>query len=618
MLAIEHLEKIPLFKDLKPEQLAALANNAKPEHFHASQEIVRQGDLCKRFVIVDAGFVNLWQTDAEGFEKSLGVVTPLPPPGSNAPHKNYFGEQTFTSQEPYEFHATAITDVEAFIIERGDFDALTLTQSHILDALPFIKEAEKARTHGFGWIGEGEAVAAVIHKHWWVLLPGLVPILIGAVGVLVLKLVIDFIALTMLSVVFPVSVALLLMWLVFTLYDWRNDAYIVTNQRVAHVERIFVTKGLRESVPIDKILGVTVEREGPAGLLGVSTLIIQSAGREEGNVTFSAIANANQIRRIILTQQERVRARQIAEERERQRAEIQRTLREYILPQVVAEEQAKTQAPTLPSALLLPFRQRLARTIGSWLDLEIRQTSSTMWRKHWTVLLRQTRNWLLGLVVLTGVFVFLALNPGLQVLPSGGYILGGLMALVICLGGLWWEWEDWRNDTYAVTDTQIVDAERLPLGLREKSTTAPLDQVQDIKIEVPNIWATMLNYGDLKIETAGKGGQMVFHSIRNPKGASEEIFRRLEAYRKRRAEREAAIRNRGVVDALVGYDRLRREEERWQRQRQADSTQSSMSGVASQPGTDVTSSASSEGTMINPPQSDSESGAGESDTESVA
>ena len=54
---------------------------------------------------------------------------------------------------------------------------------------------------------------------------------------------------------------------------------------------------------------------------------------------------------------------------------------------------------------------------------------------------------------------------------------------------------------------------------------------------------------------------MVFHSIHNPRDAQEEIFRRLEIYRTRRAERENSIRSRTVIDALLAYDRLKHEQQ---------------------------------------------------------
>ena len=50
---------------------------------------------------------------------------------------------------------------------------------------------------------------------------------------------------------------------------------------------------------------------------------------------------------------------------------------------------------------------------------------------------------------------------------------------------------------------------------------------------------------------------MVFHSIHDPRDAQEEIFRHLNDYRTRRAEKDVALQSQTVVDALLAYDRIK-------------------------------------------------------------
>ena len=86
--------------------------------------------------------------------------------------------------------------------------------------------------------------------------------------------------------------------------------------------------------------------------------------------------------------------------------------------------------------------------------------------------------------------------------------------------------------------------------------------MQDVRVEVPGFWNFIFDFGNVKIETAGKTAQMNFHSVRSPREVADTIFKRLSEYRARRAEMENTIRNRGFVDALVSYHRLVKEEER--------------------------------------------------------
>jgi uncharacterized membrane protein YdbT with pleckstrin-like domain len=202
------------------------------------------------------------------------------------------------------------------------------------------------------------------------------------------------------------------------------------------------------------------------------------------------------------------------------------------------------------------------RWIYTLLGKEVRKGSMIVWRKHWIVLLRQMRRWLVALFILDIVLVIYWQVPGIQILPSGVHLLIGFVLFLICVGGLIWEWMDWNNDIYAITDTQIIDSEKMPFGLRETTITAPLEQVQDVRVEVPNLINFIFDFGNVKIETAGKTAQMNFHSVRSPRQVADQIFRRLGENRVRRAESDAALRNRGFVDALISYHRLTKEEER--------------------------------------------------------
>lgn len=557
MDALEYLQQIKLFKNLPPPHLAALAGIATRKHFNPGERLVVQGDLGNHFFIVDNGLVNLRHTDKDGIERSVGVIPTPTTQTTTEPPTRYFGEQMFTTQEPFVWHADAVRPTDAYIISRADFDALVEQRPTLPHALGFMRTAEKQRTYGYEWVTEGEIVAIVAHKHWWALLPGLVPVALFTVAALVILLALHFILVPdqwqWVALGLGVLDVLLFAW---EFNDWINDDYIVTNQRVAHVERVLIARELRESVPIEKVLGVTLERKFPPAYFGCSTVIVQTAGRDEGDVTFEFVAHGEKIRQLIQNEQNSVHARQVAEEREHFRQSIRQELRHYLMPDAVAAEQLAQQA-LAPAPLARHPRttwQMIKGWIGSWLNLEAREAGRTTWRKHWIVLWRQARLWFGALVLLNVIFAFFALNPSLR---FPGYWLGGLVLLLIALSGLLYQWEDWRNDIYAVTDSQVIDTESRPFGLSSKSTTAPLDQVQDIRVEVPGTLAFLLNFGDVKIETAGKSGQMIFYSIHKPRDAQEEIFRRLELYRQRRSERENAIRSRSVIDALVAYDHLK-------------------------------------------------------------
>lgn len=567
MELVDQLKNIPLFKGLKPAQLELLAVQFKPHRYFAGESLIAQGDLGNRFFVLKSGVVNLRLTDANGVEHSYGVLSAEPLLGAPAPPKGYFGEQLFEMQEPFEFQALAVTDVDALVLERGDLDAALLLHPHLNRAMPFIEQASRRRTYGLAWVEAGEVVTAVFRKHWWALVPTLVKTGLLAGIVLLLYLVLGFFGFTFGNFVVGIGALSGLIYFGLQFYDWRNDEYIMTTLRVAHVEREYISVELTEAVPFDKIIGSKVERSGISGILGVGNVVIQTAGRQDGNVSFTHIANPDRIVQLIEQQRGKIRALRLADQRERERERVQQKLREHILPHIVAREraQAAAGAPPLPPPPRPSFLKQLQYALRALFVLETKKGNNVIWRKHWVVLLEQEYKIVLGLLALAAVFAFLVLNQGFQVLPFGGYFLAALILFIIGLFGVWWQWEDWRNDTYAVTATQIIDAERLPLGIRETSITAQLDNIQDVRVEVKGLGPTLLHYGNLRIETAGQGSQMVFKRISHPREASEEIFKHMEELRKRVQEREMDLRDRVTIDSLIGYDRIRKEEERYNR-----------------------------------------------------
>ncbi len=556
MNAFEQLHAHPWFAKLTLEQFAALAALARRETFAPGQSMVHQGDLGNRFFFIESGAVNLHRTDASGVEAHVGIVPSPSPADAPAPPLNYFGEQMFTSQAPYDFHANALTETLALVITREDFDAFLQTQSEIRAALTFLQDAEKERTRGFRWIAPGENVAVVARKHWWALLPSLTPVLVVFIALVVVDFLVGiFLHLDILNWGLTAFAALSFAWLAYTVFEWFNDEYVVTNQRVVHVEREMIFNLTQKGIPLDKILNVRVDLAIPSVWFGVGSLVIQTAGREGGDIAFSHVAKPVRIRAEILAQKDRIRARQAAEEREKFRERVRSELASFVAPQLVPPAAQTPPRPLTKPSVFQAFR----RSVRGWLSLEIYTPEQVTWRKHWFLLFRKTARWFAALVFLDLCFLSYAFDPRTRILGGGAYLLGGIAAFSLCFAALLWNWVDWKNDIYAVTTTSVIHEERLPFNLRTVSNVAPLDQVQDIRLDVPGVVAAWLNYGNVIVETAGKGGQMVFEMVRNPRHIQEEIFRRIEAFRVRRIEQEASLRNRSVVDALIAYHHLQQQ-----------------------------------------------------------
>jgi hypothetical protein len=137
------------------------------------------------------------------------------------------------------------------------------------------------------------------------------------------------------------------------------------------------------------------------------------------------------------------------------------------------------------------------------------------------------------LFVFTG---YLFLVPGALLPPIAGWVLLGLLFPV--LFGWWlYEYIDWRNDFFMVTDEQILDVYRKPLA-REERRAAPLRSIQSIEFERLGLIGLFLNFGTVYIRVGDT--QLTFDEVYNPSEVQRELFNRLASreYRDRLAEQQ--------------------------------------------------------------------------------
>lgn len=188
---------------------------------------------------------------------------------------------------------------------------------------------------------------------------------------------------------------------------------------------------------------------------------------------------------------------------------------------------------------------------------EHRQTA-IVWRQHPVVLIRQTILPLLVffLVVPLSVLAFFGeapLNWFLQ------FRTGPLWLLLLDLAALvWlvWAYEEWHNDYYAVTDTQIIDRNSAPLGINEDKRTGPFDAIQDVNVELAGFFNVLLNMGDVLVSTSGQGEAFRFNRMYRPHDVQQEIMRRLNVYRERLHQDQAKQRRSEMADWFAAYQGL--------------------------------------------------------------
>jgi membrane protein YdbS with pleckstrin-like domain len=125
--------------------------------------------------------------------------------------------------------------------------------------------------------------------------------------------------------------------------------------------------------------------------------------------------------------------------------------------------------------------------------------------------------------------------------------------ILITLFWLVWRYEDWRNDKFQLTQLDVIDIDRKPFGFGESRKQAPLSNIQNVTAERPGFFATVFDYGNVHIETAGAEAEILFDKIPRPSRVLTDIFRRLEENREQQRRREGETRREEYAVLLDVY-----------------------------------------------------------------
>lgn len=130
-----------------------------------------------------------------------------------------------------------------------------------------------------------------------------------------------------------------------------------------------------------------------------------------------------------------------------------------------------------------------------------------------------------GLAVFLGGVVLMLVGGAGE--PSVALVYVG--AILSALGALWclWDYVDWRNDFFMVTNRRVVQVEKVVL-LSEVRNQAGLEQIQDVHTTRRGPIHYALGVGDVSLETAGQTGQIGFTFVSDPEGVRETIFQQID------------------------------------------------------------------------------------------
>lgn len=560
-ISIEQLRQIKLFAPLDESELHALARLFHYARYRVNETLFEQGAIGKGFYVLVTGILRVRRVDARGQEHVVDYY--------RAPYA--FGETALLTGAPHDATVDVFSEfAELFILPRSEWLAFLAQYPALQGKLSIRPDVRKKLTMPrFPWLSEGEYVIVYTRRHWFALFLMLRFPLLVAAGLIILAGLFSIVSILvnastlsgLNTVLWVMAIAWLVGAVVWTVVDWSNDYLIITNRRVVHYERVWGLREERTEAPIEQVSNVNESSLGLAArLFNFADVRVETAGHQV-DIFFQYVPRRWQVRQNIFSELEHVRERAEYAKRDQLRQQIRDRLLEYIAPPKVVAAPATTTL-TLSTPAPVPVRQRrqsgVGRRLNAWFGMQIEEKGKITWRKHWLDLLQRTGKWL-------GISLVIAFGGPFFFFATGGFSfdltrLAFLALWVIALTGFgsatWWHYEDWRNDIYELTDENVLDIERAPFRLKERSIATTLDRIQNVAYSKPTFWNNFFNYGDVIIETAGGEGQLVFKNVPNPEWATQEIFRRREAQRERRQKEQTQRRVDDFLDWVLVYHQI--------------------------------------------------------------
>ncbi len=527
-IPVSQLRVSRLFASLSEAHLSEVAAMARPAFFPEGVAIFRQGERGDAFYVILSGQIGVRAVDAQGVERLLNYLSA----------GDFFGEMSLLTGDPRTATIETVEDTELAVFGRRAFYKLCAQHTPVRDFL----HKTRIEFPGKHW---GEIAEVFEHKHPYALVESmLLPALVLIIWIAASLIGFPYLGLPpQIFIAGMVGVTILVaIWAAWLYIDWINDQYIVTNQRVVHIERVLPLGEERYEAPIDQVLDVRTRTPNLiASLLGFKDLVIKTASMGTP-ITFARLPEAERIQRLVIEVRDTAHMRREAEYKGQRIQALRQQMglppsEEIRIPETVRVESAPFDERGILGHFFSYFVPRLREQKGK----------EVTWRKHWYVLVKQVTApliFLLALIylIVTSAFGLFPFGPLTSTMFSSLLPLFFLILLLVDFTWFLWAYEDWRNDIYVVTDRLIVDRESAPFGLRETTNVGSIEDIQNISLNIPNVMAKILNIGDVFIDTKAGPKAFTFESVHNPAGVQQEIFARLLDYQERSRREESQHR----------------------------------------------------------------------------
>lgn len=550
---VQHLKNIPLFEDVSLEEFKSggvsenLIAVVHETHYEPGEVLFYQGKPSRRLYYILEGEIAITRVNREGI---TAYVKNLKPGAS-------VGETGLLIGDVHDATAETLRPTRVLYIEQSEFSELLDNNPRLARRLSLNEEIERRLAlPEFDWMRPDELVIFAERRHWAQLfrkVAPLVPILLITAAAFILLLSLESLK-GLLAIILYILVGIvnlvLLGIIIWRYINWRDDAFVLTTDRIVHFEREWPVRSSFEEAPLDKIQDIAVIQSGfAANALNFGDLILQTAG-EQVDIDLTTVPKPNELRGLIFREVERNRAREVVAARSSIREKLKARLTRDDHPS--PEEFVASRPKKTSSAIVAVNAVKNYFFPPSWSVSEDQTT--IYWRRFWLPgFVRYLWTFVLWVAV-TGLGIYFGLiNISSSPVFWGSWIAGEVITVALLI----WFLEDWRNDYFELSPSRIKLVFQEPLLLDSRRQETRLDNIQNISSEVPGILARFFKYGHVMFETAGTQGRFELKWIRYPERARAEISERQQEFNRRQREAESRHRQEELLRWFDVYDEMR-------------------------------------------------------------
>ncbi len=545
------LRNLNLFSGLGDDQLEKVAAYIHPLNFKQGDTLRLEGKKSPFFIFVSG------RASLTTLKNGREVVSYVLKPG------DFCGADIVLRGKAKQFNLNALHPCLLFSIQ---VDALRL----LLNAIPLLTKNIKKQlawynlihSRPFAWIGEDETVKVVCRKHpAYLLICELAPLLVAWAGILVVAFASQFDTTSFRMVTGWLGacvVAAACLWAIYRFYDWGNDYYILTDERIVWLERTIGVYDSRQEAPLVAVKSIETKSSLAGRWLGFGDVIIETF---MGQIFFRHIGNRAQVKDLVDFERRLALDRQMDTDIHT----IEGKIREKIEPSQAATVPVAVTGPVSDTQASTPIQQEtqlVPEKISFWQSIlalfQMRREVNGVitYRKHFYILFRMTlipAGCTLAAIFATALLYYWRAEGLISLWTPGMILLVGVGLTLVAF--FWWLYRfvDWSNDIYRLTPEKIVDSERRPLG-DEITKSAPLENIIGLDYERLGLLGVVLNFGNVVINI-GTENKFIFYGIHNPARAQRDIFNYMFERRRRKLKSDTIQEQERVSNYIAAYHR---------------------------------------------------------------